>query len=96
VGERNTAGKSKSSPLKPNPALGRLQVLVGDWDMVAKRMRVELDGQTIFSKGNFFSPVTRKFHLDVGTSETHKVEVSAGPFSPIKVLVDGKPAQHVL
>ena len=26
-------GKSKSASLKPNPALGRLQVLVGDWDM---------------------------------------------------------------
>jgi len=67
-----------------------------DWKMVAKRMTVELGGQTMFDKGNFFSPFTRKFHVDVGTSETHKVEVSAGPFSPIKVLVDGKPAQCML
>jgi hypothetical protein len=56
-----------------------------NWTMVTKRMTVELDGQTMFSKGFIFSPFTRKFHFDVGTSETHKVEVSAGPFSPIKV-----------
>jgi hypothetical protein len=66
-----------------------------DWDMFARRMTVELDGQTVF-KGFVLSPFAKKFNLDVGTSEIHKVEVSAGIFSPIKVLVDGKPAQALL
>lgn len=67
-----------------------------DWNPVSKHMTVELDGQTIFNKGLVFSPMKQKFQFDVGTSETHKVEASAGPFSPIEVLVDGRPTQPLL
>ena len=59
-------------------------------------MTVELDGHTIFKKGLVFSPSKQEFHFDVGTSESHKVDVSAGPFSPIEVLVDGRPVQPLL
>jgi hypothetical protein len=67
-----------------------------NWTIVTKRMTIELDGRTIFSEGFILSPFTRKFHFDIGTSESHKVEVSAGPFSPIKVIVDGRAAQRRL
>jgi hypothetical protein len=31
--------------------------------------------------------------LEVGNSEKHHLEISAGPFSPIKLFVEGKEAQ---
>ena len=40
-----------------------------------------------------YSPVPKEFKFDVGTSEKHHVEISAGGFSSIKVIVDGKEAQ---
>ena len=53
-------------------------------------MTIELDGQTMFNKGNFFSPFTRKFNFDVGSSEPHHVEITAGPFHPIELKVDSE------
>jgi hypothetical protein len=66
-----------------------------NYDMITKRITVELDGRMVYSKLHY-SPLPMKFHLDVGTSETHKVDVRAGWFTPIKVLGDGKPAQRML
>jgi hypothetical protein len=40
-----------------------------------------------------FEPLPKKFQLDVGNSEKHHLEISAGPFSPIKLFVDGKEVQ---
>jgi hypothetical protein len=40
-----------------------------------------------------FQPSAKKFELDVGSSEKHHLEISAGPFSPITLFVDGKEAQ---
>lgn len=71
-------------------------LIIVNWTVVTKRMTVKLDGQTVFNKGFVFSPLKQKFHFDAGTSETHRVEVGASPFSPIKVLVDGRPAQPLL
>jgi hypothetical protein len=66
-----------------------------NYDMITKRITIDLDGQTTISK-LYYSPFAMKSHFDLETSETHKVEVSAGWFSPNKVLVDGKPVQQML
>ena len=67
-----------------------------DWNAATKAMTVELDGKAILKKGFFFSPRNQKFHFDVGASEIHKVEVSAGLFSSIIVLVDGRAVTPML
>lgn len=64
-----------------------------DWDRVMKRIQIDLDGQKVVDEMHY-SPGAKKFPLDVGSSEKHKVEVSVGMFSPMKVLVDGKPAKR--
>lgn len=66
-------------------------VLIVGYDVITKRIKIELDGETKVSEFHP-SPFAKKFDFDVGTSEIHKVEVSVGAFST-KVLVDGKPAQ---
>lgn len=71
--------------------------LTVDYDMVMKRIRVELDDQKIADE-SLFSPGAKKFAFDVGSSEVHKVEVNLGMTRwafgrKISVLVDGKPAQ---
>jgi hypothetical protein len=65
--------------------------VIVNYDIITKRIKIELDGQTKISEFHP-SPFAKKFHFDVGTSETNEVEVTVGPFST-KVLVDGKPAQ---
>jgi len=57
-----------------------------------KYIRIEVDGEKVVDESNF-QPLAKKFQLDVGSSEKHHVEVSAGPFSPIRLFVDGKEAQ---
>jgi hypothetical protein len=57
-----------------------------------KYIKIEVDGEKVVDEANF-QPLPKKFQLDVGSSEKHQVEISAGPFSPIKLFVDGKEAQ---
>ena len=57
-----------------------------------KFIRIEVDGEKVVNEANF-QPLAKKFQLDVGNSEKHHLEISAGPFSPITVVVDGKEAQ---
>jgi len=57
-----------------------------------KYIKIEVDGKKVVNEANF-QPLPKKFQIDVGTSEKHRVEISAGPFSPIKLFVDGKEAQ---
>ena len=57
-----------------------------------KFIKIEVDGEKVVNEANF-QPSAKKFQLDVGSSEKHHVEISAGPFSPIKLFVDGKEAQ---
>lgn len=57
-----------------------------------KYIKIEVDGEKVVNEANF-QPFSKKFQLDVGNSEKHHVEISAGPFSPIKLFVDGKEAQ---
>jgi hypothetical protein len=57
-----------------------------------KYIKIEVDGKKVVNEANF-QPLAKKFELDVGSSEKHHVEISAGPFSPITLFVDGKEAQ---
>jgi hypothetical protein len=60
--------------------------------VLLKYIKIEVDGKKVVNEANF-QPYAKKFELDVGNSETHHLEISAGPFSPIKLFVDGKEAQ---
>ncbi|MEM0156403.1 MAG: hypothetical protein QW597_07395 [Thermoplasmataceae archaeon] len=62
------------------------------WSLVSKRIAVELDGEKVLDKFHL-SPAPEKFQLDVGNSEKHLVEISAGGFAPVKLTVDGKEFQ---
>ena len=57
-----------------------------------KYIKIEVDGEKVVDGANF-QPLSKKFQIDVGNSEKHHLEISAGPFSPIKLFVDGKEAQ---
>ena len=57
-----------------------------------KRITIEIDGKTMVNEYSY-SPSPKQYHFDVGTSEKHHVEISAGGFSSIKVVVDGKEVQ---
>ena len=64
-----------------------------NWSKLMKRVRIEVDGQAVIDEPNF-SPAVKKYAFDVGKSEIHKLEVSAGMFSPLEVGVHGKPMKH--
>ncbi len=57
-----------------------------------KFIKIEVDGEKVVNESNF-QPLAKKFELDVGSSEKHHLEISAGPFTPITLFVDGKEAQ---
>jgi len=57
-----------------------------------KQIKIEVDGKKVVNEANF-QPLAKTFQLDVGSSEKHHLEISAGPSSPIKLFVDGKEAQ---
>jgi hypothetical protein len=67
--------------------------LVVNWSLFWKHITIELDGKKVVDKFHY-SPLPEKFQFDVGSSEQHRVEISAGGFSPIKLFVDGKEAQE--
>jgi hypothetical protein len=58
-------------------------------NLVSKFITIELDGERLIHNWHP-SPFAKKFQFDVGTSESHKVEVTVGAFTPAVVLVDGK------
>jgi hypothetical protein len=71
--------------------------LTVDTDRVMKTIRIEVDGQKVIDE-SLFSPGAKKFALDVGSPEAHKVEVEFGMTRwafgrKLTVLVDGKPVQ---
>ena len=50
-----------------------------------KYIKIEVDGEKVVNEANF-QPLAKKFQLDVGNSEKHHLEISAGPFSPITTI----------
>jgi hypothetical protein len=69
-----------------------VHVLTVGWSILTKRIFIELDDEKLVDKGHY-TPTPEKFTFDVGSSEKHKVEVSVGGFSSVKVWVDGKPLE---
>ncbi len=67
-------------------------VLLVDVSIFWKRVKIEVDSKTIVDESHF-TPGPSQYKFDIGATEKHKVEVSAGGFSPIKVYVDGKEIQ---
>jgi hypothetical protein len=67
-------------------------MIVVNASALLKFIRIEVDGEKVVNESNF-QPLAKKFELDVGSSEKHHLEISAGPFSPIQLWVDGKEAQ---
>jgi hypothetical protein len=60
--------------------------------LLMKRITIEIDGEKVADESNF-SPMGKKFQFDVGSSEKHQVEISAGGFARTEVFVDGKAVQ---
>lgn len=57
--------------------------------LIMKHITIEIDGEKVADESHF-SPTGKKFQFDVGSSEKHHVEISAGGFSRTEVIVDGK------
>ena len=67
-------------------------IIIVNASALLKYIKIEVDGEKVVNDANF-QPLPIKFQLDVGNSEKHHLEISAGPFSPITIFVDGKEAQ---
>ena len=67
-----------------------------NWEIVTKRITIEQDGAIIANEGHWYSPFSKKFKFDIGSSERHHVEIAAGPFRPIELMVDGEKARPLL
>ena len=67
-------------------------IIVVNASALLKYIKIEVDGEKVVNEANF-QPLAKKFQLDVGSSEKHHVEISAGPFSPITLFVEGKEVQ---
>jgi hypothetical protein len=60
--------------------------------MLMKKIIIEIDGEKVVDEPHF-SPLGKKFQFDVGSSEKHHLDISAGGFSTTKLFVDGKAVQ---
>ena len=67
-------------------------IIIVNASALLKYIKIEVDGEKVINESNF-QPLAKKFQLDVGNSEKHHLEISAGPFSSITLFVDGKEAQ---
>ncbi len=67
--------------------------IVVDNSIFWKRIIIEIDGEKVVNESHL-TPTGKKFEFDVGSSEKHHVEISAGGFSHTEVLVDGKAVQE--
>lgn len=53
-----------------------------------KFIRIEVDGERVVNVANF--QPSRKFDLEVGEKEKHKLEIHVRALTPTKLLVDGE------
>ena len=70
--------------------------LTVEWDMITKRIKIEQDGVIVANELRPFPPFAKKFQFDVGSSEPHHVEITAGPFHPIELMADGDKIRPLL
>ncbi len=61
---------------------------------ILKYIKIEVDGVKVVDEVNL-QPLAKRFQLDVGDAEKHHLEISAGPFSPTHLFVDGKEVQKI-
>jgi len=64
--------------------------------MTSKPIVIEQDGVIVANEGSWHSPFSKKFWFDVGSSERHHVDITAGPFQPIELRVDGNRVRPLL
>ena len=58
-----------------------------------KYISIEVDGKKVINEA-YFSPTPKKFHLEVGNTEKHQVEIETHPLAATTITVDGKVAQQ--
>lgn len=63
--------------------------IIVKWSLFMKHLIIEIDGEKVLDKFHY-SPAPEINRFDVGSSEKHVVEISAGGFSSIKLTLDGK------
>ena len=66
------------------------------WETASKHITIEQDGVIVANEGHWYSPLPKKFQFDIGGSEPHRIEITAGPFQPIELKVDGKTVRPLL
>jgi len=52
-----------------------------------------VDGKKVINEA-YFTPTPKKFHLEVGNTEKHQVEIETHPLAATTITVDGKVAQQ--
>ena len=84
-------GGKVSSMAKAKFAIGETEkhVIVIDNSLLWKHITIEIDGEKVVDEPHF-SPQGKKFQFEVGSSEKHHVEISAGGFSHTELFVDGR------
>lgn len=58
-----------------------------------KYIRIEVDGERVVDVPNLIP--SRKFDLEVGNPEKHKVDIYIRALSPIRMMVDGKEVAQI-
>jgi len=66
-----------------------------DLNLGFRRIEIEQDGALVVNEFRL-TPFSKTFMFDIGTSEPHHVEITAGLFRPIELNVDGKTVQPLL
>ena len=66
-------------------------VFVVNWNIFWKHITIELDGKKVADEFRY-TPTPKTFQFDVGSSEKHHVEITAGVLSH-QLLVDGRAVQ---
>ena len=66
------------------------------WELASKHITMEQDGVIVADGGHWFSPFSKKLRFEVGGAEPHRIEVTAGPFKPIELKVDGRAVRPLL
>ena len=64
-----------------------------NWSILSKHLTIEIDGEKMVDKFHY-SPAPEKFEYELGGSEKHLVEISAGGFSAVKLFVNGEELQQ--
>jgi hypothetical protein len=59
-----------------------------------KHIEIEQDIETVADEFHYSSSTT-KFQFEIGTFEHHQVEIAAGEFHPIELMLDGEKSSAI-